>query len=95
MLFQCWASVEDGRQTLKRHWVIASCVLGHLDSENHPHPKTPSVYNYTDTFVLLGSYVKGFFKPSKLDGHYTICKSAKYLVCIKHKAYSASLEKYL
>ena len=28
MLFQCWASVEDGGPTLKQHRVNASCVLG-------------------------------------------------------------------
>ena len=28
MLFQCWASVEDGGPTLKRHWINASCLLG-------------------------------------------------------------------
>ena len=28
MLFQCWASVEDGGLTLKQHWVDASCLLG-------------------------------------------------------------------
>ena len=29
MLFQCWASIEDGGPTLKQHWVRVSCVLGH------------------------------------------------------------------
>ena len=28
MLFQCWASVEDGGPTLKQHWVNAPCLLG-------------------------------------------------------------------
>ena len=27
MLFQCWASVEDGGPTLTQHWVNASCLL--------------------------------------------------------------------
>ena len=27
MLFQCWASVEDGGPTLKQHWVNAPCLL--------------------------------------------------------------------
>ena len=27
MLFQCWASVEDGGSTLKQNWVNASCLL--------------------------------------------------------------------
>ena len=30
MLFQCWASVEDGGPTLKLHWVNSSCLLGHV-----------------------------------------------------------------
>ena len=25
MLFQCWASVEDGGATLKQHWVNVPC----------------------------------------------------------------------
>ena len=29
MLFQCWASVEDGGPTLKQHWVNAPCLLGY------------------------------------------------------------------
>ena len=29
MLFQCWASVEDGGPTLKQHRVNAPCLLGH------------------------------------------------------------------
>ena len=28
MLFQCWASVEDGEPTLKKHGVNFSCLLG-------------------------------------------------------------------
>ena len=28
MLFQCWASVEDGGPTLKQHWTNAPCLLG-------------------------------------------------------------------
>ena len=28
MLFECWASVEDGGPTFKQHWVNASCLLG-------------------------------------------------------------------
>ena len=28
MLFQCWASVEDGEPTLKQYWVNISCLLG-------------------------------------------------------------------
>ena len=27
MLFQCWASVEDGGPTLKQYWVNAPCLL--------------------------------------------------------------------
>ena len=27
MLFQCWASVEDGGPTLKQHWVNTPCLL--------------------------------------------------------------------
>ena len=30
MLFQCWASVEDGGPTLKRHWLNAWCLLGYI-----------------------------------------------------------------
>ena len=30
MLFQCWASVEDGGPTLKQHRVNVSCLLGLL-----------------------------------------------------------------
>ena len=30
MLFQCWASVEDGGSTLKQHRGIVSCFLGIL-----------------------------------------------------------------
>ena len=32
MLFQCWASVEDGGPTLKQHWANASCLLGTAQS---------------------------------------------------------------
>ena len=28
MLFQCWASVEDGGPTLKQHWVNSPCLQG-------------------------------------------------------------------
>ena len=28
MLFQCWASVEHGKPTLKQHWVNILCLLG-------------------------------------------------------------------
>ena len=28
MLFQCWASIEDGGPTLKQHWVNSPCLLG-------------------------------------------------------------------
>ena len=28
MLFQCWASVEDGGPTLKQHWMNVSCLPG-------------------------------------------------------------------
>ena len=27
MLYQCWASVEDGGPTLKQHWANAPCFL--------------------------------------------------------------------
>ena len=30
MLFQCWASVEDGGPTLRQHWASTTCLL---DSE--------------------------------------------------------------
>ena len=29
MLFLCWSDVEDGGQTLKQHWLNASCLLGY------------------------------------------------------------------
>ena len=28
LLFQCWASVEDGGPRLNQHWVNAPCLLG-------------------------------------------------------------------
>ena len=27
MLFYCWANVEDGGPTIKRHWVNVPCLL--------------------------------------------------------------------
>ena len=42
MLFQCWASVEDGGPALKQHRMNASCLLGRA---SRPH-----------TFLLLSGY---------------------------------------
>ena len=28
MVFQCWASIEDGGTTMKHHWVNVTCLLG-------------------------------------------------------------------
>ena len=40
MLFQCWASVEDGGPTLKQHWVNPPCL--HLYYKLHG--KRPQLY---------------------------------------------------
>ena len=34
MLFQCWASVEDGRPTFKQHWVNVPCLPGRCFLQN-------------------------------------------------------------
>ena len=36
MLFQCWASVEDGRPTLKQHRMNVSCLPGVLRTTLYP-----------------------------------------------------------
>ena len=35
LLFQCWASVEDGGPTLKQHWVNAPSLLGKITVIHH------------------------------------------------------------
>ena len=41
MLFQCWASVEDGGPTLKGHSVNTSCLLGRWLGYNDPLKADP------------------------------------------------------
>ena len=47
MLFQCWASVEDGGPTLKRHWVNVLCLLGYClaNIKESGLSRLPVVYN--------------------------------------------------
>ena len=46
ILFQCWASVEDGGPTLIQHWVNASCLLVSMCSVEQP---------FTQWWINVGS----------------------------------------
>ena len=65
MLFQCWASVEDGGPTLKQPWVNASCLLGYNSIYQkifsfclipHFNPLTAKLFNL-NLFILLLFYL--------------------------------------
>ena len=50
MLFQCWASVEDGGPTLKQHWVNVPCFQGSI------------VYEHCDTSVPRKHHADGAWR---------------------------------
>ena len=60
MLFQCWASVEDGGPILKQHWVNASCLLGCVTK---PHAMERFADNNTNAIRCIPS------KPGVMEPH--------------------------
>ena len=53
MLFQCWASVEDGVPALKQLWVNAPCLLGRMLSLRLVVFSKPWCFSSYDSLSLL------------------------------------------
>ena len=91
MLFQCWASVEDGGPTLKQQWLSVPCLLGYIwVSEYYFTSLSAHSWQYRDRRRPEAGTMPYFFWINDFKGSFIIVHSTMDITA--HSGSSNSLE---